>query len=414
LLRNYASWVNRWLTALTTFHLNHSVSVGRDLLVIIFLRSSDIGIDAKLRRYARALRSAGLLHMALFWDRNASVIGDDEIPSIRYVTRGQRKGKLSAALKLCGLNLFALKTLWQRRQQISLVHAIDFDTAISAWMFNRLTGVPFIYDIYDHYPDSRGIEGWMRWPFGFLERRIISAASQVILADDCRTAQHDPIPPAKLMVVENVPDCVAPPPETEHDPDRPLRIGYLGTLEPRFRGLEDLAAAVNAVHGVTLHMAGAGVLVSEVTTWVKNSASVEYHGPMAHESGLKMLAGCDIIAGLYYLNVANHRFAAPNKYFEHLLLGKPLLTSAGTPPGQKVLAYDTGWAVTDGAAPIRAALEEALAKPELLKRKGQNAARLWHARYAGYCTDVIEGHYVAMVKQISKAIAAPQSAQSAR
>jgi Glycosyl transferases group 1 len=370
--------------------------------VIIFLRSSDIGIDAKLRRYARALRKASLPHMALFWDRNASVMGDDDIPSLRYITRGWQKGKWATAFQLCGLNLFALRSLWQRRRQISLIHAIDFDTSVSAWIFNRITGTPFIYDIYDHYPDSRGITGWFRWPFNWLERRIISAASMVILADDCRIAQHDPIPPTKRTVIENVPDCSPPELYSDHYPDRPLRLGYLGTLEPRFRGLEDLFSAVDGLDNVKLHIAGAGALMEQVKHWTNTSAAINYHGPMPHEQGLEMLAACDIIVGLYYSDVANHRFAAPNKYFEHLLLGKPLLTSAGTPPGAKVTAHDTGWAVEDGASHLRAVIQDALANPDGIKRKGLNAKQMWQEHYANYCADVIEGHYVDRIKRISK------------
>jgi glycosyltransferase involved in cell wall biosynthesis len=378
--------------------------------LLIFLRSSDIGIDAKLRRYARALRKAGLSHMALYWDRNASVIGDDEIRSIRYLTRGGNGGKLATGLRLLGLNHFMLKTLWRRRKMISLVHAVDFDTAVIAWLFNRLTGTPFIYDIYDHYPDSRGIKGWLRWPFDWLERRVIAAASLVILADEFRVAQHGPIAPAKLMVIENVPDVEAPAQGRAAEPDQPLRIGYLGTLEPRFRGLEDLYSAIQGLGDVELHIAGAGALEPQVKQWAAASPAVHYHGPVAHERGLQLLAGCDIIVGFYYLAVPNHLFAAPNKYFEHLLLGKPLLTSLGTPPGRKVVAHDSGWAVDDNAAAIGAALSEALAKPELLQLKGANAARIWAENYADYSARMVDGSYVEAVKRDSKALAEPPTA----
>jgi glycosyltransferase involved in cell wall biosynthesis len=368
--------------------------------VIVFLRSSDIGIDAKLRRYARALRTAGFNHMAIFWDRDASVLGDDEIPSLRYKTRGGSAGKSSTAFRLIGLNLFVMRQLWQKRKSIGLVHAVDFDTAIPAWLFSKLTGKPFIYDIYDHYPDSRGVKDWLRLPFDWLEARIISAASLVILADECRIAQHGPIPERKRMVIENVPDAVQQPCAGQPGQDGSLRVGYLGTLEPRYRGIEDLFDAVRSMDNVTLHIAGAGALEPHVRAWAAEMPNVEFHGAMPHEKGLDLLASCDVIAGLYYQDVPNHRYAAPNKYYEHLLLGKPLLTSLGTPPGQKVTTDDSGWAVEDGAEPIRAALVEALERPELLERKGQNAAQIWQQRYASYYAQAIEGTYVRAVKHV--------------
>lgn len=373
--------------------------------VILFLRVCDIGIDSKIRRYCRALRLNAIDHMALFWDRDGTAKGDSAIPDIRFISTHEGGGKAFKAWRLLRLNLFAFFTLWRMRKTITLVHAVDFDMVLPAWLFNRLTGTPYIYDIYDNYPDSRGITGWMRKPLDWMERFIIAHAARVILADESRTVQHSPIAPAKLLIVENVPDidqASLPLSAQDSDRNRALRIGYLGTFEPRFRGLEDVITVVQDMPDVELHIAGIGALGPHIEGAAAACPRIHLYGPMEHRAGLAMLAECDIILGLYYSAVPNHRFAAPNKYFEHLLLGRPLLTSTGTPPGAKVVANDTGWAVDDHADAIKSVLEHALADPQSVQEKGTRAAAIWQHSFANYFDRAIAGDYVSAVRHCAK------------
>ena len=374
--------------------------------MILFLRSSDIGIDARLRRYARALAPSGIAHAALFWDRGEASVSETGIRAIRYRAPAGYASRAGTGLRLIGLNLFALRRMWRMRRELTLVHAVDLDTAASALALRLLAGVPYVYDIYDSYPDSRGLTGWVRRPFDWLERKVIARAAMVIIADECRVAQHQPIPPERLMIVENVPDAPRPD-RTPTAPGAALRIAYLGTLEARYRGLEDMLALVEEREELEFDIGGAGALESLVREAAARCPRIRFHGPMAHDAGLAMMGRCDLILGLYYADVPNHRFAAPNKYFEHLLLGRPLLTSTHTPPGDKVAAFATGWASDDGKQALSATLDAMLADRAQLRLRGENAARLWDGQFADYFARAIAGDYVTAVQRHARA--APES-----
>src|SRR5690606_16441899 len=120
------------------------------------------------------------------------------------------------------------------------------------------------------------------------------------------------------------------------------RIGYFGVLEPRHRGLEDLLSVAAGRTDVELHFAGYGGLEETVASFASKYPNIHYHEPMDSSAGLSLMAQMHVIAGLYYLSVPNHAFAAPNKYFEHLMLGRGLLTNENTAPGRKVQALSTG------------------------------------------------------------------------
>lgn len=374
--------------------------------MLLFLRTSDISIDSRLLRYAAALDRAGIRHAAAFWDRGDGAGKELSIQQFRFAHALQYRHRAQTGLWLLWLNLYFVRLLWRERANMSLVHACDLDSAFAAWLASRLTGVPYVYDVYDHYADSRGLEGIWRRLHDWVERIVIRDAALVILADDKRVQQHAAIDPARLLIVENVPalDQRALPDRTPRAArsDR-LRIGYLGTFEAQYRGLEDLIRVVEGDPRLELDIAGSGSLHDWIAGVGARCPRVRLHPPLPHDRGMAMMAECDVMAGLYYSAVPNHRFAAPNKYFEHLALGMPLLTSAHTPPGDKVTALDTGWAVADGAAGIAAALDDALTRPGAVADKGRNAAALWRDRYADYHDRVCCGEYVAWVRRLARA-----------
>lgn len=373
--------------------------------MILFLRTSDTGIDSRLRRYVAALQQRGLPAATLFWDRSGSAIGLPNVREFRFHSAGYLHRPSFTAAFLILFALFAIWKLWCHRREIALVHAIDLDTAVPALVANRLWGVPFVFDVYDHYADSRGLSGRAARFANWIEHCAMARAAKVILADQARVKQHGLTDLAKLLVVENVP-MVEALPSAPIRSDGPLRIGYLGTLEARFRGIEDVLKVVEESPDLELDIAGTGVLEDLVRASAAGCSRIRYHGPLPHDAGLRLMADCDVILGLYYSDVANHRFAAPNKYYEHLLLGRALLTSRGTPPGDKVETEGTGWAVEDGPRSIQAALEVATRERSLVRQAGSKAAALWQARFAGYFQRAICGDYVDAVLQYRRPIAA--------
>ncbi len=371
------------------------------------MRASDADIDARLGRYLRAMHKSKIENQVIDWDRSAKGKNARRADSSRrtFILPATYGNKFIFALKLACFNLFLLHYLLIRSEKAAVIHAVDLETALPAMVASKLTGRPFIYDIYDHYSDSRGLVGWLKKAADWADALTIRHANLVIIADECRLRQHARIDPQKLLIVENVPDIARPPAEhpfAAHDLGRRLKVGYLGTLEPQFRGLEHLCAAIRKLPFVELHIAGTGALEPAIRREAAACSRIVFHGPQSHYSGLKLMRECHILAGLYYLTQPNHPFAAPNKYFEHLLLGMPMLTTKGSPPGDRVEKHITGWAVSEDQESIEAALTEANRNPEGCREMGRNANRLWQRQYADYCEQMISGNYVAALQRMMR------------
>ena len=175
----------------------------------------------------------------------------------------------------------------------------------------------------------------------------------------------------------------------------------MGTLEAFGRGIEDLCAVVEHTDWVTLDIVGAGALKHQIITQAQQCPRITFHGPKDHADGLKIMASTDILVGLYYAIIPNHAFAAPNKYYEHLALGMPMLTSSRTPPGDRVVAKKTGWAVDDNQVAIAATLLEAHQNPDVVAHYGANAAAIWHDNFAQYFEQYLVGTYCQRIASVT-------------
>ena len=126
--------------------------------------------------------------------------------------------------------------------------------------------------------------------------------------------------------------------------------------------------------------------------------NIVYFGEVDPKKALGIMNSSDIIVGMYYKTVKNHLYASPNKYYEHLMLGKPLLTTFGTNPGDKVIQYDTGFAIGENIYE----LENFIMKlnKSILRSKGCQAKNIWFAFGYDNYINVIRNKYYNIIEAI--------------
>ena len=100
--------------------------------------------------------------------------------------------------------------------------------------------------------------------------------------------------------------------------------------------------------------------------------------------------------GIYEKTNPNHILAAPNKYYESLYLGKPIITTFGTIPGARTIEVNTGYAIEEEYEDF-VGLIESVNKSDLLE-KARNARRVWNERYATYVQGFLVNTYLPYIK----------------
>ena len=163
-----------------------------------------------------------------------------------------------------------------------------------------------------------------------LENSVIHSADATIICTEKRKEQIAGSAPKRLAVIHNTPSesqirqC-----DNKTKQTGRTKIVYVGILEPS-RLLKEIVDAVSENNTMELHVGGFGILNDFFIEKSRTFDNIYYYGKLAYDQTLSLEYECDIMLAIYDLAIENHRFAAPNKFYESLMLGKPVIMVRGT------------------------------------------------------------------------------------
>jgi hypothetical protein len=381
--------------------------------LVLYVRSQLATTDGRLMRYLAFMQQHQITCRAFCWDRTGATVNKaaEHFDIEHFAMPARTGGRYLNAWKLIRWNLAVFGYCVRHRAQIRKIHCADFDSVLPCFLFSKLFNRPLIFDSYDRYSDSRSMTNPLKYLVDQMETYILQKAAAAILPSVCRIEQYQLTSTDNLRIIENVPlfNQSALSFTAEHQslstvlqqvkqnrPDYRAVLSYVGILEPEIRGLEHLISCVAALPDLALIVAGAGPLHEQMKEAAAVYPNIFFVGSLDYIFAEQLMAATDLHIGLYYSANPNHKYASPNKYYEHLYFGKALLTSEGTPPGQMVQTAATGFAVADNKEALLDFLTTMTT--EQLKMAGQKAAALWQQHYANYHTEVFATTYAPLVR----------------
>ena len=316
---------------------------------ILIIRSNPVAPDPRVEKEAASLAKSGHNVEILAWDRSSDhALTDESLELNGHTVRICRvgiKAPTGAGIK----NIFNILKYQQvirsfiksRKGRYDAIHACDFDTAFPAFIA-RSPGTRFVYDIFDYYVDGYNVPRIAKGLVEKCETGIINKADAVIICSEKRRQQIAGSRPKRLYVVHNTPakfDFVSENGKTP-DTDR-IKLAYIGNLEEE-RNIPEMCEFVAEHPGFELHIAGFGYYADKVREYSEKYQNIVWYGRINYEEAVKLESSCDIMPALYDPKNRNNRFAAPNKFYEALLLGKPLLMAKGSGMSEYVEEYGLG------------------------------------------------------------------------
>ncbi|WP_343231601.1 glycosyltransferase [Thermus brevis] len=157
----------------------------------------------------------------------------------------------------------------------------------------------------------------------------------------------------------------------------------MGFLDGR-RWLKEMLNLVAKHPGWSFDLAGFGPLAEELREQASRLPNVRFHGRVSYTKALEIEAKAHVLFALYDPSLPNHRYSSPNKLFEAMALGKPILVARGTGMDTLVEEEELGY-VVDYVSPsdVEKALEEIASwGPEKRKAFAQRTQSLFKERYS--------------------------------
>lgn len=316
---------------------------------VLFLRSNPVDPDPRVEKEAAALAEIGYEVKVLGWDRTGQLTRVVSAP-FGVVERIPLRARFGAGLRnLPGLLRFQLALaayLIRNRKAYDVIHACDFDTALTGYLLGCLLGKRVIYDVFDFYAEMlRKTPSWLKSLVRAIDLKLMGWVDAVILADESRVEQIRGAKPKRLAFIYNVPDIPSLPPLPPDPP--PLRIAYVGLLQVE-RGILEVLKILEKHRDWELDLAGFGGDEARILEIAKRLPNVRFHSRVPYERALELAANAHVLFATYDPAIPNHRYSSANKLFEAMALGKSIVVARGTGMDRLVHQEKIGFVVTYG------------------------------------------------------------------
>lgn len=302
---------------------------------IILLRSTSIKNDSRIQKEAKAFLESNEYVKVIGWDRKQEFEKNEIFDGIDIEFFRKKSVYGSGIKNLFNIFLFQISIffkLYKYRKKYNKVFSCDLDTGITARVFSKLFKKNFIYDIYDYYVDCHKIPSKLKNIIEKQEIKNINSADVTIICTEERKKQIIKAKPKKLIVVHNSPEL----PNFDEckkyklkGKNEKLKICYVGILQED-RLLIEILDVIKNNEKYELHIGGFGKYEQKIADYSKKYSNIFFYGSMNYYDVLRLEKECDILFATYNPKIENHKFSAPNKLYEAMALGKPIIVCKNT------------------------------------------------------------------------------------
>ncbi|OJF94206.1 glycosyltransferase [Alkalibacterium sp. 20] len=333
---------------------------------IVFIRSNPISPDSRVEKEVNSLIQNGHHVQIIAWDREYSykerkttlVLKNTACKITHFGIHASFGGGFKKNIKALLLFQLAIrKWLIKNQFEYDVIHACDFDTAFVAGKVARKLQKEMVYDIFDYYVDSFTVPQKLRKIIEKADIKTINQSSHTIICTEQRKNQIALSKPKKLTIIHNTPYDLPLGVNSFMVDKEKLSIAYIGIFQEG-RMIKELVDVVSENNELELHIGGFGQLGNYINDMSQRYINIHFYGKLPYDKTLQLEKSCDIITALYDPSVPNHVYAAPNKFYEALMLGKPLIMARNTGLDSIVSAEQFGKVIDFNKDDLQTALKQ--------------------------------------------------------
>jgi glycosyltransferase involved in cell wall biosynthesis len=260
----------------------------------------------------------------------------------------------------------------------------DLDTLLPNFLISKLKGLPLVYDSHEYFTGVPEIlnRPFVKWVWKSIEKKIFPHLRFVMTVSDSIATQYEKDYGVRPVTVRNCsrrPDYLIPYSRKELGVrDDQFLLILQGTGINRDRGGVELIDAIMKVENVSLLIVGSGDMIAELGEKVLRlhvSDKVKFITKVPWEEMMRYTEAADAGLSLDKDTNINYRFSLPNKLFDYLSAGIPVIAGDLPEVSKIVRDYNCGIIISEiSADKIAEAIVKLRDKPEFYSELKKNAA----------------------------------------
>lgn len=356
---------------------------------VLFARAMPLNVTPAVERYVKFLRENGF---------SGRIVGAELDPGSSrtpvnfvdelFTTGGSFDGLGNRARALAAYQAFLVRTVAHVRPDI--IHFCDVFSAIAGVTGKLLKSARLVFDIRDPVKLSTSHYGRFVPSALHLFESLAARVSDGIIV--VSPALMDFVPRSARKRAVLMPNS----PEEdrftgyEFSHDDHITISLAGFVSHR-RNLDAWCRVVRNDPKLKLDLYG--TIADEQSRQILVAHGLEEVIRVSHEEALARSRAADIMALMYDPSIIVNQFAAPNKFFEGLMLGKPIICAKGMRLGEQLTREDCGLVVPYADVEALGAAVAILRDLAVRRRMGENARRLFEREYLGQAREAMRTLY---------------------
>lgn len=291
---------------------------------------NDLVTDQRVHKSCLALQKCGYEVVLIGRELHASPM----MPSRPYVCVRMKllfeKGPLFYAE--FNLRLF----LWLLFTRFQLLVSNDLDTLLPVFLLSRIRRVPMVFDSHEYFTETPELvhRPAVQKVWKSIEKLVLRRISWMITVNDSIAGLFENEYGLKVNVIRNIP--------LRWQPDKVIGRSDLGLPEDRpvlilqgsginiQRGAEELVEAMKYLSEASLLIIGGGDVVEKLKQLVRQNGTedrVIFLPRMPYERMMHYTAAADLGFTLDKDTNLNYRLSLPNKLFDYIQAGTPVVAS---------------------------------------------------------------------------------------
>jgi len=216
------------------------------------------------------------------------------------------------------------------------IHANDLDTLLPAYLISKLRKKPLVYDTHEIFTEVPEIQGrWVKKVWVFLENKLFPKLKYIITVNhSIADFYQQKFNRKDILVIRNIPEKKSVvKTKSKSDLDLPFDrfiIIVQGSGINIDRGIEEVVLSLKKLNQILLLIVGSGDAIpklKKMTSIEKLEGKVKFIARLPYEQMMQYTMNANLGISVDKPTSLNYEFSLPNKIFDYIRAGIPLLVS---------------------------------------------------------------------------------------